>query len=204
MKVFLFTIIGFLLGSIPFSMIIGRLAAGVDIRQIGDHNPGATNVYRAAGIAWYIPALLLDSLKGAVPVGVAWFLVGVEGWQIIPIALAPVFGHAFSPWLGFRGGKAVATTFGIWTGLSLAAGPIVLGVLLVLMYALITIDAWAMIFAFSLFGVYIFKFYFPIYPSFLVIWGLNLVLLIWVHRADLVQKPALRPILWFRRSRRGK
>jgi glycerol-3-phosphate acyltransferase PlsY len=204
LNVFLFTIISFLLGSIPFSLIIGRWAAGVDIRQFGDHNPGATNVYRAAGIEWYIPALLLDALKGALPVGVAWYLVGVEGWQIIPIALAPIFGHAFSPWLGFRGGKAVATTFGIWTGLTLAAGPIILGVLLVLMYALMTIDAWAMLFAFLLFGVFIFNFYFPAYPSFLVIWGLNLVLLIWLHRADLAQKPAFRPKLWFWRTRGEK
>jgi glycerol-3-phosphate acyltransferase PlsY len=126
MDIVLWTLIAFLSGSIPFSVLVGRLAANVDIRKYGDHNPGATNVLRATGWGWGALAGLLDYLKGAVPVGIPWFLLGIHGWGIVPIALAPLLGHAYSPWLRFRGGKAVATTFGVWTGLTLGAGPVIL------------------------------------------------------------------------------
>jgi glycerol-3-phosphate acyltransferase PlsY len=194
------TLIGFFLGSIPFSLLIGRWAAAIDIRQVGDHNPGATNVLHAAGVVWFIPALLLDYLKGAIPVGLAYFFAGVDGWQIIPVALAPILGHAFSPWLGFRGGKAVATTFGVWTGLTVGTGPIILGILLVLMFAVVTISGWAVLYAFMIFGVFIYRSYFPVYPSFMVVWGLNAVLLLWLQRADLAHKPTLRPAIFFWRQ----
>lgn len=203
MDTLLLTLIGFFLGSIPFSVLIGRWVAKVDIRQFGDHNPGSTNVLRSTGVTWFIPAFLLDYLKGAIPVGLAWFYIGLTGWQIVPVALAPILGHAFSPWLGFRGGKAVATTFGVWTGLTAGSGPIVLGILLVLMFAVVTISGWAVLFTFIFFGVFIYRSYFSIYPSFMVVWGLNTLLLIWLHRADLAQKPALRRgLLFWRVGRR--
>jgi glycerol-3-phosphate acyltransferase PlsY len=199
MELVFWTLAGFVSGSIPYSYWVGRLARGEDIRQFGDHNPGAANVLRAAGWRWAMLAMVLDFLKGAVPVGLAWFFAGVSGWGIIPVSLAPVLGHAFSPWLGMRGGKAVATTFGVWSGLTLGAGPTVLGLLLSLMFSVFTVSGWAVFLAFLCFGGFVALAY-PGTPELLFVWlGLWLVLS-WKYRQDLHQKPDIRPGLleWLR------
>ena len=118
---------GFTLGSLPFSLWIGKIALKTDIRRLGDGNPGAFNVWKAGGRIWAIVAILLDGFKGAIPVGLAHYLFGMDGWPLIPIALAPLVGHIFSPILKFNGGKGLATTFGIWLGLTLWLGPTVFG-----------------------------------------------------------------------------
>lgn len=192
MDIATWTLVGFLLGSIPFSVIVGRLVADVDIRQYGDHNPGATNVLRATGWGWFALAGLLDYLKGAVPVGIPWFFLGIHGWGIVPIALAPLLGHAFSPWLRFRGGKAVAATFGVWTGLTVGAGPIMLGLLLGLAFAVVVVSGWAVVLAMLGFGGFIWQQYSAYYPEFMVIWLGNLALLAWKYREDLGHMPGIR------------
>jgi glycerol-3-phosphate acyltransferase PlsY len=115
-------IISFFSGALPFSVWIGRWILKKDIRQYGDKNPGTANVFCAGGRIWGVVALLLDFLKGAIPVGLAYWKYDVEGWGLALIAIAPVLGHAYSPLLGFHGGKALATSFGIWTGLTLWCG----------------------------------------------------------------------------------
>src|SRR5215212_9316759 len=141
------TLLAFLCGSVPFSLLIGFWVLKVDVRRYGDGNPGAANVIRAGGWWVGIPAVLLDSLKGAAPVGSAYFVMGIQDWRIVPIAIAPVAGHAFSPWLHFRGGKAVAVTFGVWTGLTLGEAPVLLGIFLLLMYFTVAVNGWAVILA---------------------------------------------------------
>src|SRR4030067_957815 len=89
-------LIAFLSGSIPFSVWIGRWILKKDIRQYGDKNPGTANVFRAGGRIWGVVALLLDFLKGAIPVGLAYWKYELEGWGLALIAIAPVFGHAYS------------------------------------------------------------------------------------------------------------
>jgi glycerol-3-phosphate acyltransferase PlsY len=195
MDIVLWTLIAFLSGSIPFSVIVGRLAADVDVRQYGDHNPGATNVLRATGWGWGALAGTLDTLKGAVPVGIAWFMLGIHGWGIVPIALAPLLGHAYSPWLGFRGGKAVATSFGVWTGLTLGAGPIMLGILLSLTFAVVIVAGWAVVLTMFGFGGFVWLQYGAFQPELMAIWLVNLALLAWKYRADLRQPPGIRPWL---------
>jgi glycerol-3-phosphate acyltransferase PlsY len=118
---------GFLCGALPFSVWVGHLALGTDIRSHGDGNPGAFNVFRAGGRGWGGLAILLDGLKGLVPVAVANFGFGWTGWRLGLAAVAPILGHAFSPFLGGRGGKALAVTFGVWAGLTLWFAPLVLG-----------------------------------------------------------------------------
>lgn len=146
--------------------------------------------------------MLLDGFKAAIPVGLAWFSYGLHGWAIVPVALAPVFGHAYSPWLRGRGGKAVASTFGLWTGLTLGAGPIILGLLLGLMYAVFTISGWAVLLAMLAFGGFIIFYYGPTYPEFILVWLGNLLLLIVKHREDLARLPGIRPGLLSRLRRR--
>ncbi len=120
--VVLMTMVGFAAGSLPLSLWLGRFALGIDIREYGpDRNPGAGNVWRAGGPALGVAAAVLDIAKAAVPIAVARFVLGVSGWALLPVALAPIVGHDFSPILGFRGGKGVAATFGAWLAL---AGPL--------------------------------------------------------------------------------
>ena len=126
----LWLILCFLCGSLPFSVWIGAFLLGKNIRQYGDANPGATNVLRAGGKASAALALLLDMLKGAVPVGLAHFQFGFTGWSLVLASLMPILGHAFSPFLGFKGGKAVAVTGGVWMGLTVWEGPTIGGLLM--------------------------------------------------------------------------
>lgn len=101
---------GYLLGSIPFGLVLTRLAGLGDIRQIGSGNIGATNVLRTGRKGLALATLLLDGGKGAIAVGLVWVLLGRE---LVPVAgFAAVLGHNFPVWLGFKGGKGVATTIG--------------------------------------------------------------------------------------------
>lgn len=111
------TAISFLLGSIPFSVLICRIFLRKDVRSINDGNPGAINTFKLGGPLLGWPVLLLDLGKGLAPVLIAQLTFGVTGLALIPIAIAPILGHAFSPFLGFKGGKAIATTFGVWGGM---------------------------------------------------------------------------------------
>jgi len=198
--VILLTPVCFLLGSIPFSVLLGRLAGRGDVRRFGDGNPGAANVLRAAGWGWAILALLLDGFKGAIPVGVAWYVLRVTGIAIVPVALAPVLGHAFSPWLGWHGGKAVTVTFGIWTGLTLGVGPTILGMLLGLAFAVLASSGWAVMLSMLTFGLFIAGLYGRQFPEWIVVWALNVLILGWMHREDLSWPPILRS--WITRAGR--
>ncbi|WP_173981748.1 glycerol-3-phosphate 1-O-acyltransferase PlsY [Magnetospirillum sp. SS-4] len=101
---------GYLLGSIPFGLVLTRLAGLGDIRQIGSGNIGATNVLRTGRKGLALATLLLDGGKGAIAVGLAWWGLGHD---TVPVAgFAAVLGHNFPVWLRFKGGKGVATTFG--------------------------------------------------------------------------------------------
>ncbi|WP_096701585.1 glycerol-3-phosphate 1-O-acyltransferase PlsY [Magnetospirillum sp. 15-1] len=101
---------GYLLGSVPFGLVLTRLAGLGDIRQIGSGNIGATNVLRTGRKGLALATLLLDGGKGAIAVGLVWGLLGKE---MVPVAgFAAVLGHNFPIWLGFKGGKGVATTIG--------------------------------------------------------------------------------------------
>lgn len=142
------TLFGFGLGSISFSVWMGRILVHRDVRQYGDGNPGAANLMRAGGWRIGLLAGVLDYCKGLIPVGAAHFFSDISGWGLLPIALAPVLGHAYSPFLKFHGGKAVATTFGIWTGLTLGEGPILLGAFLAAYFLLLASDSWSVILGF--------------------------------------------------------
>jgi acyl phosphate:glycerol-3-phosphate acyltransferase len=105
-------LLGYLSGSIPFGVLVVRAARGVDVREQGSGNIGATNVARVAGKGLGVLVLLLDALKGALPVLLAR---AVEPTPVVPalVGLAAFAGHVAPPWLGFRGGKGVATALGV-------------------------------------------------------------------------------------------
>src|SRR5918998_5746929 len=187
------TLLAFLCGSVPFSLLIGLWVLHVDVRRYGDGNPGAANVIRAGGWRVGIPAVLLDSLKGAAPVGSAYVVMGIQDWRIVPIAIAPVAGHAFSPWLRFRAGKAIAVTFGIWTGLTLGEAPILLGIFLLLTYFTVAVSGWAVILAMlGLLGGLLISHHGLV---FIGVWLGNAAILIFKHRHDLARPPGVNPII---------
>lgn len=194
-RAILWTLVGFAAGSIPFSLWLGRLALRRDIRDYGDGNPGAANAWRAGTWRVGVPAVLLDFLKGALPVSLACYRFGVAGWALVPVALAPVLGHAFSPFLRGHGGKAVATTFGVWTGLTLWEGPTVLGLSVALFGRLQTVDGWTvMVGMLSLLGWWLLR---GITGPLLAVWCGNVAVLAWKHRRELQGPPQLRP--WLQR-----
>ena len=126
-------VFAFLAGSVPFGLLIAR-AKGVDIRAQGSGNIGATNVGRVLGRRFGFLCFGLDALKGAVPVLVAGGVTGLlgrqladmaptDGWLWLAVGVSALLGHMFSPWIGFKGGKGVATGFGalvaMWTPLTI-------------------------------------------------------------------------------------
>ncbi len=106
------TIFGYLCGSIPFSFLVARMH-GVDLRRVGSGNTGASNVWRSVGFPYFVVALGLDIVKGFVPTAIAYYLLHFEPLPTILVGLAAVVGHVYPVFLGFRGGKAVATTSGV-------------------------------------------------------------------------------------------
>ncbi|MCX5660056.1 MAG: glycerol-3-phosphate 1-O-acyltransferase PlsY [Planctomycetota bacterium] len=115
---------GYLSGSIPFGLLIGK-ARGVDVRKAGSGNIGATNVGRVLGRKWGGFCFALDVLKGLLPVLIAGLVLGYAGrrdldpadaWRWLAVAIAAVLGHVFPVWLGFKGGKGVATALGVLLG----------------------------------------------------------------------------------------
>ncbi|MGA0845268.1 MAG: glycerol-3-phosphate 1-O-acyltransferase PlsY, partial [Luteolibacter sp.] len=142
MQLWLCPLAAFLLGSIPFGLLIAK-ASGIDIRAHGSGNIGATNVFRVIGKKQGIACLLLDLLKGLIPVALAVNLIQIEGRPVqIPLglpdpwmmrlpessaltaqtihiitALCAIIGHNYSPWVGFKGGKGIATSAGVLIGL---------------------------------------------------------------------------------------
>ena len=138
MQLWLCPILAFVLGSIPFGLLMGK-SQGIDIRQHGSGNIGATNVLRVLGKKFRIPCLILDALKGFIPVALAVNLIQIAGRQVqVPLslpdawildlaatdalkgqtaqiltALGAVLGHNYSPWVGFKGGKGIATSAGV-------------------------------------------------------------------------------------------
>jgi glycerol-3-phosphate acyltransferase PlsY len=107
---------GFLIGSIPFGYLIGKWN-GIDLREHGSGNIGATNVWRTLGWKWGLPCFVADFLKGVVPLLVLINILphqGLHGEMIrVAVALFSILGHNFTPWLGFRGGKGIATSAGV-------------------------------------------------------------------------------------------
>ena len=180
----------FFFGSLPFSVWLGKICLGVDVRQFGDGNPGATNVYRAGNKVVGLIALILDISKAAAPVGIAYYNLNIRSAPMFFIAIAPIFGHIFSPFLGFRGGKALATAFGVWIGLTTWRVSLPAALLALIGIALFTSPGWAVMFAMG--SILIILVSWLPNPLLISIWAAETLILAWTHRADLIHPPKLR------------
>ncbi len=189
----LFVLLGFISGSVPWSLILGFAFLQADIRTVGDGNPGAFNVIRAGGGSGLVAAaMFLDALKAGLPVGLAVIFFGIDGWLIVPVALAPLLGHMFSPFLGYKGGKGVASTIGLWAGLTLFwEAPFVLGAFLGLFFFGVTNSGFAVLLMMCGWLGHIVVTG-RTEPTWLVLWGLNTALLAYKYRADLQEPVAFR------------
>jgi len=118
---------GYVAGSVPFGVLVAKCLGTVDPRTAGSRNIGFTNVLRVAGKKAGILTLLGDVGKGWVVAAVAAHFIEGEGWVLL-IALCPILGHLYSVFLGFRGGKGVATALGAIIGVAPWIGLVVLGV----------------------------------------------------------------------------
>lgn len=173
--------LGYLMGSIPFGVLITRRAVGVDVRSQGSGNIGATNVARVAGKKVGILVLLLDALKGAVPVLLARAGWPEAVWLHAGVAGSAFLGHVFPVWLGFKGGKGVATALGVllvlepWVALS------GLGVYL-LVFALFRVSSLGSLAGALTAGVLAFRFAPRAYASLTLV---LLLLILWTHRGNI-------------------
>ncbi len=127
-------LVGYLLGSIPFALILVKLAGRGDVRRIGSGNVGATNAMRAAGAWVALLVALCDVGKGVAAVFLMRLVTEVPGW-VMAAGVAAVLGHCFPVWLRFSGGKGVATAAGVYLTLALPAALVAAGVWLVLLLA---------------------------------------------------------------------
>jgi len=201
--IILLTAGAFLSGAILFSYGLG-LAAKKNIRAVGDGNPGALNLWKAAGYRLGLLGIALDFLKGYLPV--LW-LAGTEyaeGTRLVPLALAPIAGHAFSPFLKGRGGKAIAVTFGVWSALTAFEASLAYAIVLALLAAAVRLgrrgrtvsaasDGLQVTGGMLLLGLYLLLRGFS--PPLLGIWIGNLAIVVYKHRTELAS--------WLGRKRRG-
>lgn len=130
----------YILGSLPFAVWIGKLFYGIDVREFGSGNAGATNTFRVLGKKAGVPVLLMDVLKGVAAVALAHFSdftshsAPLINYQIA-LGVAAVLGHIFPLFAGFRGGKGVATLLGVTMAIEPVGASMALGVFLLMLFA---------------------------------------------------------------------
>lgn len=113
-----FLALSYLVGATPTSYLVGRVFHGLDLREHGSGNLGATNAFRVLGLRSAVPVVVIDIAKGFVPVWLfAGFVNAGFGWTFA-FGLAAILGHMFSVWVGFKGGKGMATSAGVFLGLA--------------------------------------------------------------------------------------
>lgn len=192
MMILLLTAVEFLCGSLMFSYWLGR-AAHKDLKAVGDGNPGAFNLWSAAGYKLGLAGVALDFLKGYVPL--VWIAGSgtVHGYGMVAVAAAPVAGHAFSPFLKFKGGKAIAVTFGVWSALTRFEVSLALAVILALLLIASKLmsrrplsteaSGFQVVAGFMLVSVYLIARGFP--GPYLCIWFVNLLILVYTNKRKL-------------------
>ena len=113
-----FVLVSYLFGALPIGLLVGRMVKGIDVRDYGSGNIGASNVWRTLGPVWGIAVFVFDFCKGYFPAHLAGRVPHEDAWLPVAVGLAAILGHNFSPFLRFKGGKGVATSLGVVYGLS--------------------------------------------------------------------------------------
>ena len=177
-------IASYLLGAVPTSYLAARLFRGIDLREHGSRNLGATNLYRVLGWRYAVPVGLLDAAKGLVPVLV--FAPRVSSSELFALicGLVAVVGHVFSVFVGFKGGKGVATAAGVMLGLTPAA----LGVAVLVWAALVYLTGYVSvgsIAAAAIFPLAVYLLEPPDQPAMLWLDVAVAAAIVWFHRGNI-------------------
>lgn len=175
-------IIAYLIGSIPTGYIVVKLLKGEDIRKIGSGSTGATNVKRVLGKGWFFGVMLMDAFKGAFPVLLARHFDGTTGILAVLAAIAVLIGHSKSIFLGFTGGKSVASGVGTILALCWQAG-----LLIALIWGIITYISryvsLGSIIALCLSPVLMYLFHKPI--AYVVYCAIGAIYIVYLHRENI-------------------
>jgi glycerol-3-phosphate acyltransferase PlsY len=180
----LWLVASYFVGAIPTSYLAGRIFRGIDLREHGSKNLGATNVYRTLGWKYAVPVGLVDIAKGALPVLI--FAPRASDSQLFALAcgVAAIVGHVFSVFVRFQGGKGVATAAGVMLGLA----PLSLGVALVIWIVVLKLSGYvslASIAAAAVFPLAVYLLERPDQPEILWLDALVAAAIIWFHRANI-------------------
>jgi glycerol-3-phosphate acyltransferase PlsY len=176
MNEFLLLILAYLIGSIPTAVWVSNRYFGFDIREYGSGNAGATNTYRVLGPKWGTTVLLIDMLKGMAAVQLAWLLPEYidSEWRMdnlqTCLGLASVLGHIFPIWAEFKGGKGVATLFGMILGISPWTAVSCVGIFLLVLYLtrFVSLSSILASIAFPIFILVVFNVENPVYRVFAI------------------------------------
>lgn len=174
----------YLVGAIPTSYLAGRLFRGIDLREHGSRNLGATNLYRVLGWRFAVPVGLLDAAKGLVPVLVFAPRVSTSELFALVCGLLAVAGHVFSVFVGFKGGKGVATAAGVMLGLTPAA----LGVAAAVWATLVFLTGYVSVGSIAAAAVFPLAVYLiepPARPAMLWLDVAVAAAIIWLHRGNI-------------------
>jgi len=183
----LFCLAGFFSGSIPWSVLIGKILAGGDIRSVGDGNPGTANTWKLAGPIPGLIALSLDVGKAFIPVFLfitlfSDYLDDQPQIKIAAIGIAPVLGHAWTPFLKFRGGKALATSLGSW--IAVTSGSVVPGLICVLLILHVFQKNHALTVTIAFLSCPIFLVPLNTFDNLLTLWLVNTFVIVYKHRPE--------------------
>ena len=184
-KVVIAAVVAYLIGSIPTGYIVVKSATGQDIRQVGSGSTGATNVKRVMGKKWFFIVLLLDALKGAIPVMIANFvpcLHSNSGLTAVVAAACVLLGHSKSIYLGFTGGKSVASGVGTILALSPTVGLSIAVIWAIMTYASKYVSLGSII-ALALSPVLMFLFNQPI--AYVIYCVIGAIYVIYLHRENI-------------------
>ncbi len=184
-KVVIAAVVAYLIGSIPTGYIVVKSATGQDIRQVGSGSTGATNVKRVMGKKWFFIVLLLDALKGAIPVMIANFvpyLYSNSGLTAVVAAACVLLGHSKSIYLGFTGGKSVASGVGTILALSPTVGLSIAVIWAIITYASKYVSLGSII-ALALSPVLMFLFNQPI--AYVIYCVIGAIYVIYLHRENI-------------------
>src|SRR3954468_24905648 len=213
MNELLLIILAYLIGSIPTSVWVSRRFFGIDIRDYGSGNAGATNTYRVLGAKWGTLVMIVDMLKGIAATSLYILLPHYmhDEWDrtnlMVGLGLAAVVGHIFPLWAGFRGGKGVATLFGMIVAIQPLVAVCCVGVFMLVLYLtrFVSLSSILASVAFAVFILYIFDAKETLYRGFAIAVALMVVL---THQKNITR--LLRgsenkvPILRYRDRRRQR
>lgn len=215
MKEALLIVIAYLIGSIPTAVWVSKAFFGIDIREYGSGNAGATNTFRVLGSRWGTFVMIIDMLKGVAATSLyillPFYMSGANEWDrtnfMVGLGLAAVLGHIFPIWADFRGGKGVATLFGMILAIQPVVAVLCVGIFLLVLYLtrFVSLSSILASIAFAVFILVIFNEKEPLYRAFAIAVALLVVL---THQKNITRllrgSESKVPILKYRDRRKER